>query len=175
MRSFLKPTTNQALSQKLQAYGPACILVGKTLAEKLGVPYYEDRITERFLGHRMKGQPESAFVDGPRYVYKGELRDTWPNDPATGKPVPMYEAQIATEEVWSRDHWPHTADDATAALKHLPDGKITGIYYHGPSMTLVLLHPGGLKVGIRAAALLHPKLGPDKAAIAALEKLKKWE
>jgi hypothetical protein len=150
------------------------MLLAKTLAQTIGVPYYEDRIVERCLGYRLRSAPEEPLLDGPRYRYEGETLKAWPIDPSTGKAVPLPRVEFLTEEVWSRDHWPHTAGTVSEALGNLPDGEIEGLYYHGPSMCLVLLSPEGHKVGIRATALLlSSKLGPDKTAILALGKLKK--
>lgn len=175
MRTLTQPTSNQAFAAKLQAHGPACTLLAKTIAQQIGVPYHEDRLVERFYGHRMRGQPETPFLEGPRYGYEGQVYDAWPNDPETGKPAEMHRVQFLTEEVWGRDFWPNTADTVTDAIRRLPDGKITGIYYHGPSMCIVLMHPGGVKVGIRATSIIDPRLGTDKAAMKALGNLKKWE
>lgn len=165
---------HQAIALKAQGVGPACQLMCRVLAQKVGVPYHEDRLVERFLGHRFRDKPETPFVDGPRYGYQGEVLEAWPNNPETGKPAAMHEVQFLTEEVWSRDFWPNTADDVAVAVNRLPDGQITGLYYHGPSMTIVLLHPGGVKVGIRALSLIHPQLGPDRKSVVLLDRLKKW-
>jgi hypothetical protein len=161
----------------LGAHGQACIKLAKELSAKIGVPYYDNRITERFLGHRLKNPPgdktEHPLLDTPRFKFKGVVSDTWPMDPATGAAAAMEDVESLTEEAWSRDYWPNTADDVLTAFKRLPDGAIEGMYYHGPSMCLVLLHPGGPKVGIRAPALINPRTGLDKATIALLGKLKK--
>jgi hypothetical protein len=171
VRPLIKPDRGSALAASLAGQGPGCILLGKTLAKKIGVPYYEDRMIERFLGHRRKGSEQELFLESPRYRYKGEIIEEWPMAP-DGRAVPMNEVEYLTEEVWSREYWPNTADEVPVAIKRLPDGKVTGIYYHGPSMCLVLLHPGGLKVGIRATSIIHPILGLDKVAVAAIGKLK---
>lgn len=145
--------------------------------EEIGVPYYEDRIVERLLGHRPRGltreqASQVPFMEKPQYRYEGQVIEVWPVD-KNGIALPMNDVEFLTEEVWSRDYWPNTADDIPTAVRQLPDGKVVGIYYHGPSMCLVLLHPGGMKLGIRATKIIHPKLGVDKDAVAALAKLKK--
>jgi hypothetical protein len=150
------------------------MLLAKTLAQTIGVPCYEDRIVERFLGYRLRSAPEEPLLDSPRYGYQGETLEAWPTDSETGKAIPIPRVEFLTEEVWSRDHWPNTAGTVTEALAELPEGEVEGIYYHGPSMCLVLLSPEGHKVGIRATSLLlSSKLGPDKTAILALGKLKR--
>ncbi len=175
MRSLIRPDRGRAISTALVGYGPGCQLLGRELAKKIGVPYYEERLVERFLGHRLVGAPKEAnqaYLAKPQYRYAGVMTETWPLHPETGLAIPMHEVQLLTEEVWGRDYWPNTADDVPTAVRHLPDGKLSGMYYHGPSMCLVLLHPDGMKVGIRATTILHPKLGVDKAAVAALGRLK---
>ena len=174
MRSFIKPNTGKALAIKLAAYGPACQLLARTVAQKIGVPYYEDRIVERFLGHRLKEKKDAPFVEKPLYRHNGEVVEVWPTNPETGKPLAMHQAEVITEEVWARDHWPNTADDVPHGIARLPDGKVAGIYYHGPTMCLVLLHPGGLKIGIRAGSIIDVKMGVDRVAMAALSNLKPW-
>lgn len=177
MRTFGGLSRNRTLAGQLVGLGPSCILIAKTLAQKIGVPYHEDRIHERFLGHRpisKPGEPERPLADKAIYKYNGEITEVWPTEPKTGAPLALHEVEFITEEVWARDYWPNTADDPVKALEHLPGGKIEGMYYHGPTMTIVLLSPSQLKVGIRAASLIHPKMGPDKNLLLLLnEKLKK--
>ncbi len=181
MRSILRQSRNKTLANLVGGHGNACVLLGKTLAARIGVPYYEERIIERFVGYRVKswGKDEQhGLLETPLYRHKKAPEDappseTWPNDPVSQTPAPMSDVESLTEEVWSRDYWPHTTDDPASALKRLNDGQITGLYYHGPSMCIVLLHPGGLKVGVRATTIIHHRLGPDKAAVAILAKLKK--
>jgi hypothetical protein len=175
VRSMFGVHPARALATRLATHGPACVLMAKALAERLGIPYHEDRLVERMMGYRLKATPNAPLLDGHRYKYNGAVHEAWPIDPATSKPAEMHEVEFLTEEVWTRDHWPNTADDVAAAVARLPDGKITGLYYHGPSMTIVLLHPGGLKVGIRAGSIIDPKLTADKVAIEALKRLKKWD
>lgn len=159
------------------------MVLARSIAKKLGVPYHEDRVTERFLGHRLKAQPETPILDTPRYRLKagrynsspepGPTLESWPLDPKTEVPATMDDVESLTEEVWGRDYWPNTADDPITAVGRLSEGKVEALYYHGPSMCVVLLSPGGLKAGIRAAALIDPTLGPDTAGLAALSKLKR--
>jgi hypothetical protein len=182
MRSILRQSRTKALANMVSGHGNACIMLAKTFATTIGVPYYEDRITERFLGHRLLswGKEQHGLLEKPLYRHKkapddAEPQETWPNDPITQTPAPMSDVHFLTEEVWSRDHWPNTSDDPAGAMKRLQDGRITGMYYHGPSMSIVLLHPGGLKIGVRATSIIHHRLGPDKTALAALAKLKKAE
>ncbi len=170
MSGFHKPDSGKAIAGALAAHGPACQLLGKEIAKKIGVPYYEERIVERFLGHRLKGK-EAPFLDKPLYRFEGVETEEWPM--RDGKAIDMRFVEFLTEEVWAREHWPNTADNIPDAVARLPDAKVTGIYYHGPSMCLVLMHPGGLKVGIRATTVLNPKLGVDKKGVGALGKLKK--
>ena len=182
-----QPTTRmKALAAKFGLHGQACQVLARSIAKKIGVPYYEDRLTEHFRGYRVKNASgdttERLILDKPLYRLKGYPEDgiepgptleAWPMDPQTGLPSAMDKVESLTEEVWGRDYWPNTADDAKNALAKLPDNKIEGIYYHGPSMCNVLLHPGGLKVGIRAASIIDPMLGPDKLGVIALNNLKK--
>jgi hypothetical protein len=176
VRSFFKPTLSQALAQRLQKEGPICQDLAKTLAQRIGVPNHEDRLSERLIGYRWRTDPKLPLTEKHVYGYEDVMyEDVWPMDPETGKPAEMHRVAWLTEEVWSRDHWPHTADEPAVAIDRLPDGQVMGLYYHGPSMCLVLLRPDGMRVGIRATTVIHPKLGIDKPTIAAFDKLKKWE
>jgi len=50
------------------------------------------------------------------------------------------------------DNWPDNFNKAGEAVAKLPHG-ITGIYFHIPSLNLILLGPLGEKVGIRSTRL----------------------
>ncbi len=183
---FARPSRMRALAARMGSHGQACQALARMVAKKIGVPYYEDRIVERFLGHRLKNKPgdttEHPLLDKPLYRIKGypdagieagPTLEAWPDDAKTGQPAAMDKVESLTEEVWGRDYWPNTADDTKKALERLTDNKIAGIYYHGPSMTIVLLHPGGPKIGIRAASIIDPTLGPDKMSVLSLNSLRR--
>jgi hypothetical protein len=136
----------------------------RELAERMGVPYLEERRGERCLGHRLKDvSDEEAIKQGlfPTRRFRsptGEILETneWP---------PMNYEQL-TDEVWTHDNFPTSYNSIQEAVQKLPNG-IKAMYYHLVSLTLVLVAPDGELVGIRRSSFR------DGAEIADLEVLKK--
>lgn len=147
----------KAFGAMIQATGNGCQHIGKALAQRVGVPYHEDREVERMLGHRLLSVPkEEAIKQGLLPTRQFQLPD---GTVVAEKDVPAHwfnEAKQLTDEVWTKDNWPDNCNDVNGAIQKLTHG-ITGVYYHRPSMNLVLLGPMGEKVGIRATTLIGPQ------------------
>jgi hypothetical protein len=122
------------------------VITFRLLAERLGVPYLEERRGERRLGHRLKEvSDEEAIKQGlfPTRRFRsptGEILETneWP---------PTNYEQL-TDEVWSRDNFPTSYNTIQEAVQKLPNG-IKAMYFHLVSLTLVLVAPDGELVGVR--------------------------
>lgn len=146
LKSFFEMIAGQSLS---------CSGIGQALAIRLDVPYLEDRSGERMLGHRLKEVPEAEAIEKGLLLTRqfrfasGEIlcTDEWPER------LFKEENMQLTEEVWTKDNWPDSYNSVGDAVAKLPNG-ITGIYYHKPSMNLILVGPHGEKVGIRSTALV---------------------
>jgi hypothetical protein len=171
----------KAFGAMLEGQRGICAQIGKALCQRLDVPYLEDREAEKFLGHRytkesLKGTTggNEGDVEGPLLPTRefrfpnGELLQTneWP------KRLFDEHAEQLTEEVWTHDNWPDSYNDVQKALQKCAHG-ITGVYFHWPSMNLVLLNASGEKVGIRSSALVIPLIGLNKENAILLGKLKK--
>ena len=134
------------------AIGGGCVAIGKALGQKLDVPYMEEREGEKLLGCKLKEGHEGELFPTHRYRFpSGEILCTneWPERLVKEK------AEQLTEEVWTKDNWHNSFNDVEGAVQKLPNG-IVGVYFHRPSMNLVLVAPGGEKVGIRSTALRKP-------------------
>lgn len=142
----------QAFLDMIEGIGGGCATIGRALAVRLNVPYHEDREGERLLGHRLREVPreeaiEQGLLSQRRYrLPGGDLCDT--DEFLSG-------AEQLTEEVWTRDNWPTSYNDVPGAIGRLQHG-IAGVYFHRPSMNLVLIDSMGEKVGIRSTKLTGP-------------------
>lgn len=165
--------------------GTILVALGKALAHRCQVPYHEDRETEKLLGHRLTKVPVEGSTTGsrdasandddapllPTRVFcfpNGELLHTneWPK-----RLFDEHAVQI-TEEVWTHENWPDSYNNVQDALQKCAHG-ITGVYYHKPSMNLVILNVTGEKVGIRSSSLVIPFVGLKKEEAFKLGRLKK--
>lgn len=136
----------------------------RTLAANLGVPYLEEREGERLLGHRLKEVSREAAIEQGLFPTRrfrapdGTVLET--------DEFPDMSYDQLTEEVWTKENWPSSYNSVQEALQKVPDG-ITAIYFHKPSLNLVLVAPGGELVGIRRTAFYDP------VEVQALDLLKK--
>lgn len=151
----------KAFGAMLEGQGHGCSAIGKALAAGVGVPYHTERESERCLGHRLlNGHPESnrkrdddvEYLPRPLYRLGADVVETVSGDPPSvdGR---FHDVEQLTEEVWTRDNWPDSCNSVALAVAKLLEG-IIGVYYHRPSMNLVLVGPQGEKVGIRSTALV---------------------
>lgn len=152
----------EGFGKLIAGFGTGATGVGRSLADRLGVPFYEDR-TERCLGCYLQEEknvwrtrslePGQTLLPGHLYRYgdsvvdEAEMRRRW----SAG----AFPDEQLTEEAWTHDHWPDTSNDIPEAVAKLSKG-VTGIYYHGASMNLVLLGADGARVGIRVTAFMRP-------------------
>ena len=152
--------------------GLSCITIGKELAARLEVPYHENRISGgKLLGYKRRVKPwgPGSWSSGPGSggEMEGDLLDTqeWqiPDGAIVRSNNPPGPGTIQlTGEVWEQDpYWPDSFNDITRAMQKCSDG-IVGVYWHTPSMNLVLLSASGEAVGIRSTSLTRPleKLRP---------------
>lgn len=177
----------KAFGEMLNGIGGGVTTLGRALAAHLGVPYLEKREGERLLGHYLidpaqrytRLLPDREKIRDEA-VQQGNLLPTrrfrMPNgEILDADTCPDMKAEQLTEEAWSRDNWPTSCNDVEGALGRLQYG-ITGVYYHRPSMNLVLVDPAGERVGIRSTALTGPfglKTEKNLKEIRALGRLKK--
>ncbi len=174
----------KAFGAMLDGQGNGCITVGHALCARLGVPYLQERESERLLGHRRTKTLRGGFRKGAMASMdelEGELlaerEFRFPNGELLRTnewPKRLFEekAEQLSEEVWTKENWPDSFNDAKEAVAKLPNG-ITGVYYHRPSMNLVLVGPTGEKVGVRSTAIMTPMIGIDRDHVFALGALKK--
>jgi hypothetical protein len=175
----------RAFGAMLDGTGNILVTVGKALALRCQVPYHENREVEKLMGHRRTkilmggirkgpGGPSEDELEGPLLSTRefrfptGELLQTneWP------KRIFDEHAEQLTEEVWTHDHGPDSHNDVQEAVQKCAHG-ITGVYYHRPSMNLVLVSASGKKIGIRSTALVIPLIGLKQADARLLGRLKK--
>lgn len=85
-----------------------------------------------------------------------------------GKWVPLGEGGFTWDSGidYSEENWPDSYNDIDEALNkiHQP----AAMWYHNPSMNLVIMDKSGEKIGIMSTALRHPMLGLHAANIKAL-------
>jgi len=142
--------------------GPASM--AKELAKRLGVPYLEGRQGERLLGHRLKEvSKEDAIKQGlfPTRRFRtptGEILET--------NEFPPMDHEQLTEEVWTKENWPTSYNSIREAVRKVPHG-ITAMYFHMPSLNVVLVAPDGELIGIRRTSFY------DEVQVKALRSLKK--
>jgi hypothetical protein len=153
----------QAFLSMIEGIGGGCATIGRALAVRLNVPYHEDREGERLLGHRLKEVPLGVAIEllpSQRYrLSNGDVSQRYESG-----------AEQLTEEVWTRDNWPTSYNDVPGAIRKLQHG-IAGVYYHRPSMNLVLIDTMGEKVGIRSTKLTGPFGLQDEAILEGLKML----
>jgi len=158
--------------------------IGRALCALLEVPYYEDRESEKLLGHRRVRQEAlegSSPVHGARsentleepllptrefLLPDGSILCTnvWSEVPADAKQL--------TEEVWTRDNYPDSYNSIPEAVSKLQHG-VKGGYYHKSQANLVLISGTDEKVGIRRAEFILPTRSMLAARIAPLSLLRK--
>lgn len=154
----------QGFFAMLQGQNQSVTSLGRSLATRLGVPYVAERESEKLLGHCYRdASREEALKQGlfPTRRFKkrcdGSILETddWPS--------PLREFDQLTAEVWTRDNWPDNVNDVAGALGRCTTG-ITAVYYHRPSMCLVVIGASGEKVGIRSTAfrLLESQAAVEK-------------
>lgn len=151
----------KAFGDLLTGLGRGAEGIGRHLAQRLDVPFYEDR-DERLLGHCLKEDlrrfqelRDKGMLDASELFPTRRFRFATGEILCTNKwPDRLFkeENEQLTEEVWSHDHWPDSCNDIDGAIDKLPSG-VTGIYWHAPSLNLILVGPGGVKVGIRSVCL----------------------
>lgn len=158
----------------LSGQGNICIQLGKALCHRLSVPYHEAREEERLLGHRLREVPaEEALKQGLLPTRRFKFPDGRVLDQEEFPPVDL-QYDTLTEEVWSHDNTPDSYNDVTSAVQKCSHG-ITGVYYHRPSMNLVLVNAAGEKIGIRSTALVVPLVGLREDEARLLGKLRRAE
>lgn len=109
------------------------------IAARLGIPYSHDRENERVIQTRHEGE----WVPGE---HGGKVWDS-------GKD-------------YSHDNYPDSFNGVPDALEKIR--RPVAMWYHTPSMNLVILDDSGVKVGIRSTALRIPLIGMHPGNINAL-------
>jgi hypothetical protein len=136
--------------------GVGCVDLGRKLAEKLEVPFHEDRL-ERPLGYRYAGWAETyitvtdamkeEILPKMRWLIDGEVIEC-DSRPAQRDCVPL------TERAWTREHDPDSCNGIAAAIGKVR-GAVIGIYYCYKKMNLVLIDEAGQKIGIRSVDIMQ--------------------
>lgn len=161
-----------AFCDLLKGMGSGCRGIGRAIAGMIEVPYREERESDAFLGHRLKEIPQDeALARGLLLPLRRFRRGEEVLDIEGFPPVNEDWDQL-TEEVWSKGNWPDSFNDPVEAVNRLPDG-VAAIYYHGPSMNLVLVGARGEKVGIRSTSLARPGRGLNAEGVRILSLLRR--
>jgi hypothetical protein len=103
----------------------------RTVATHLGIEYKLSLETERVLEVRHEG----------RWIPSGHGGEEWDDG-----------------QTWSKDGWPDSFNTTKEALGKI--GYPIAMWYHCPSMNLVIENDDGTKVGIRSTDFRIPLLGP---------------
>lgn len=118
------------------------------IAKRLEIPWLESRKGELLLGHRLKEiSREEAIKAGLLPTRRFRLVGGLTVDQDEFPPLEQIEEQL-TEEVWTRGNWPSVLLSIPEAIQRVPNGVI-GMYYHVPSLCVVLVAPDRSLIGIR--------------------------